>query len=131
MSGKIVQVIDLSSSVTQAQINALLRDELRVEREKVAKLLAATKEMQAEYKKELGKLEDWITAAVQSNREVDAYLRSVDMSLPKTYGMPIDGVRMVIQGLQMQLAEALKYAPKADMPSEVPDAEFDDLEPAP
>lgn len=80
----------------------------------------------------------WIKVAVESNQAVDKYLRSVDPSLPKHYGMPVDGVRRVIQTLQTELeAErnrnrpvAIKSTSCADdatlkEPSENPDSGYD------
>jgi predicted HAD superfamily Cof-like phosphohydrolase len=44
--------------------------------------------------------EAWIQTAVGANHSLDAYLRSIDPTLPEHYGMPVDGVRYVIERLQ-------------------------------
>lgn len=41
--------------------------------------------------------EAWRAVAVESNKSVDAYLRSIMPALPLHYGMPVDGVRKVIE----------------------------------
>ena len=47
--------------------------------------------------------ESWIEVAAEANRNLDAYLREVMPELPEHYGMPADGVRMVVKKLQKQL----------------------------
>ena len=42
-------------------------------------------------------IEDWNAVAVESNNAVEEYLRSVYPDLPEHYGMPVDGVRMVVE----------------------------------
>jgi len=42
----------------------------------------------------------WMKVASDSNSEVDAYLRTVDPTLPTEYGMPADGVRYVVERLK-------------------------------
>lgn len=44
--------------------------------------------------------EAWMKVAVESNKALDAYLRSVDPDLPEHYGMPTDGVRLVVERLR-------------------------------
>jgi len=41
----------------------------------------------------------WAEVAAQSNRDLDAYLRTIDPTLPEHYGMPTDGVRRVVKKL--------------------------------
>lgn len=36
----------------------------------------------------------WIRVAEDSNRDIDQLLREYDPTLPKHYGMPVDGIRM-------------------------------------
>jgi hypothetical protein len=47
----------------------------------------------------------WMRVAEESNKAVDAYLRAVDPTLPVHYGMPVDGVRRIVQKLQIQNKE--------------------------
>lgn len=54
----------------------------------------------------LAEANGWATVAAESNKAIDAYLRSVDPTLPEHYGMPIDGVRMVVSALSAALADA-------------------------
>jgi len=54
--------------------------------------------------------EAWNEVAAQSNRDLDAYLRTVDPTLPEHYGMPVDGVRRVVESLRTALAEAKTQA---------------------
>jgi hypothetical protein len=42
----------------------------------------------------------WIHVAVEAFKELDNYLRTIDPSLPRHYGMPVDGVRRVIESIQ-------------------------------
>lgn len=44
--------------------------------------------------------EAWMAVAVEANRDLDAYLREVMPELPEHYGMPVNGVRKVVQKLQ-------------------------------
>lgn len=47
----------------------------------------------------------WNEVAAQSNRDVDAYLRTVDPTLPREYGMPVDGVRRVVESLRHETTD--------------------------
>lgn len=48
----------------------------------------------------------WSEVATESNKAIDAYLRSLLPSLPEHYGMPVDGIRRVFKSLVEQLASA-------------------------
>lgn len=50
-------------------------------------------------------LQAWIDVAVESNRAIDTYLRTVDPTLPEHYGMPVDGVRRVVESLRHETTE--------------------------
>lgn len=50
--------------------------------------------------KRIAELEPWQEVAIQSNNAIDAYLREKKPDLPDHYGMPVDGVRMVIAELE-------------------------------
>lgn len=63
---------------------------LRVARTEVANTQALCKK--------LNEREAWANVAAQSNKEIDTYLRHIEPALPKEYGMPLDGVRMVVNG---------------------------------
>jgi hypothetical protein len=45
----------------------------------------------------------WIRVAAESNGAVGAYLRKIDPSLEEPYGMPVDGVRRVVEKLQQEI----------------------------
>lgn len=54
-------------------------------------------------------LEAWSQVAAESNHALDAYLREVDPTLPEHYGMPVDGVRQVVEKLQLNLESLRRY----------------------
>jgi chromosome segregation ATPase len=76
-----------------------LKAELEAERKSSADVMAELKEFQA-----------WSRVAAKANRELDAYLRKVHPSLPKHYGMPVDGVRTVIEAEREAVRELVKAA---------------------
>lgn len=46
---------------------------------------------------QIAESEGWIKVAVEANKAVDAYLRAEFPGLEEHYGMPVDGVRCVVQ----------------------------------
>ncbi len=64
--------------------------------------VAVAKERLADLKMDLGEHRGWRAVAVQSNRDVDAYLRQVMPDLQEHYGMPVDGVRQVVEDARAQ-----------------------------
>lgn len=53
----------------------------------------------------------WNQVAMESNKAVDAYLREVHSGLPEHYGMPVDGIRLVVEALTRPAL--LSQAPKS------------------
>jgi predicted nucleic acid-binding Zn-ribbon protein len=56
-----------------------------------------------ELRKEVAEQKAWIQVAAESNGAVDAYLKQIEPSLEEPYGMPVDGVRRVVEMLQEQI----------------------------
>jgi hypothetical protein len=52
--------------------------------------------------------EAWMKVAQESNIAIDQYLRKLKPDLPEHYGMPVDGVRMVVEHLTAQNDEMVK-----------------------
>ncbi len=59
----------------------------------------------SERDKRIAELEGWQKVAADSNRAIDAYLRTKKPDLPEDYGMPVDGVRIVIAELEKRLED--------------------------
>lgn len=58
---------------------------------------------------EVAALESWQQVATDSNKAVDDYLRKINPALPKHYGMPVDGVRIVVEQLRDVLEECVAW----------------------
>ena len=51
----------------------------------------------------------WVEVTVESNKAIDAYLREIWPELPEHYGMPVDGVRKVVERLLTVANAAQKW----------------------
>lgn len=75
----------LDSAASQETVLAMARAEVERLRGKLAQLLVESQADKA-----------WIAVAVESNRDIYTYLRSIYPALSEQYGMPVDGVRDVV-----------------------------------
>jgi hypothetical protein len=46
----------------------------------------------------------WIRTAIEANKTLDAYLRSINPQLPEHYGMPVDGVRQTVEAVMARMS---------------------------
>jgi hypothetical protein len=69
----------------------------------IAYLIGKYQSLRAARADRVDEKQTWTDTAVEANRRLDAYLRELCPTLPKEYGMPVDGVRQAYSLMTEQL----------------------------
>jgi seryl-tRNA synthetase len=91
-----------SADIDEAGIQEM-RASTRIAKDSGFKMVLVNADVMMSILNEVLEQRAWIRVAAESNGAVDAYLKQIEPSLKVPYGMPVDGVRHVIEMLQEQI----------------------------